>query len=64
MYFGKSDYIKTFGKISLGVSFAASCFLGYSFGTNPSHNEKPNIIFIMVDDLGWRDVGIFRGRTS
>ncbi len=57
MYLGKSDYIKTFGKISLGVSFAASCFSGYSFDTNLSHNEKPNIIFIMVDDLGWKDVG-------
>lgn len=49
--------MKIFGKISIGVSFAASCFSGYSFDTNPSLNEKPNIIFIMVDDLGWRDVG-------
>jgi hypothetical protein len=64
MCLGKSNYLKTLGKICFGVSFAASCFLGYSFDTNPSHNEKPNIIFIMVDDLGWRDVGIFRGRTS
>ncbi len=57
MYLGKSDYIKTFRKISFGVWFTASCFSGYSFDTNPSHNEKPNIIFIMVDDLGWKDVG-------
>ena len=39
-----------------------SLLLAVSFGFAPlqaATNAKPNIIFILVDDMGWTDVGCF-----
>ena len=37
----------------------ALCFLLFSLSANATGKEyvKPNIIFIMVDDVGWADFG-------
>ncbi|MQY80261.1 MAG: sulfatase-like hydrolase/transferase [Bacteroidetes bacterium] len=53
----KSVSLKTIRNIGLGVSFATLCVSGYSSENNTGQNEKPNFVFIMVDDLGWKDVG-------
>ncbi len=42
-----------------------SLLLAVSFGFAPlqaATNAKPNIIFILVDDMGWTDVGCFGGK--
>jgi len=38
------------------MKIALSCIL-FAFSVAVSAAEKPNIIFIMADDLGWKDVG-------
>ncbi len=38
------------------------CLIFYTCSTTEKAFEKPNIIFILVDDLGWKDVG-FMGST-
>jgi arylsulfatase A len=40
------------------LSFAIVCFLVFSHSaTAPAAVRKPNIVFFLVDDLGWSDVG-------
>ncbi len=53
----KSVSLKTIQNIGLGVLLTVTCVSGYSSETNTGQNEKPNFVFIMVDDLGWKDVG-------
>ena len=48
---------KTIRNIGLGVLLAVSNVSGCSPETITVPNEKTNIVFIMVDDMGWKDVG-------
>ena len=44
-------------KISSILKFLC-ILLGFSFGASPLRAaEKPNILLIVADDLGWKDVG-------
>jgi arylsulfatase A-like enzyme len=41
---------------SAGAGSAAALLYGFT-GCRPSTRRAPNFVFILVDDLGWRDVG-------
>jgi len=41
--------------IKIGV---LTLLLAISFTVN-AQNERPNFLFILVDDLGWTDVGVY-----
>src|SRR5579862_4783757 len=40
------------------AALLGSC-LQAALGAEPSHPTHQNIVFILVDDLGWRDLGCF-----
>ncbi len=41
---------------------AAAPFVGSTWRCAPARKDRPNFIFILVDDLGWRDVGFMGSR--
>lgn len=41
------------GRIKITISFFVFCATLFS----TAQQQKPNIVFIMADDLGWQDVG-------
>jgi len=46
---------------------SGSCIQSISFGNeiaNVSRKSKPNVIFILTDDLGWGDLGVFYQNES
>lgn len=42
--------------LSAAGAGSAALLLG-SFGCRPQARRPPNFVFILIDDLGWRDVG-------
>ena len=52
--FGRRDFLKT---LAVG---AGGAVLARAVGANPQENtpaKRPNIVFIIADDMGWADVG-------
>ena len=53
--YGRRDFIKT-----IGTCAAASLFPGTLFALSKiNHKRKPNIIFILADDMGWVDSALY-----
>lgn len=49
---GRREFLKT-----LGLGFGALAFSG--FKENFHSKKKPNFVFILIDDLGWRDLACY-----
>jgi hypothetical protein len=47
-------------KIEYLAVVLVACFSSCSFQDSAVAVDKPNIIFIMADDLGWQDVGYMK----
>lgn len=56
----RRDFIKALGALSLGLTTPS--FWGCRAREKALSGEKPNIVFILIDDLGWTDVGCYGSR--
>ncbi len=53
-YFERFKTRFIFTALIAGVVFAIECF-----GANVRQEERPNVVFILIDDFGWRDTGVY-----
>jgi len=42
---------------AIGALMSGSLLNSCKNNTSRSTNDKPNIVFIFIDDLGWKDIG-------
>jgi arylsulfatase len=54
----RREFLKTFGIATLALNFSASLFCAQN------QNKKPNIVFILADDMGWSDLGCYGGEIN
>ncbi|HOT49841.1 MAG TPA: sulfatase-like hydrolase/transferase, partial [Candidatus Hydrogenedentes bacterium] len=48
----RRDFLKAAG-------LGAACWAGHAWSAESPAVRRPNFVFILVDDLGWRDLGCF-----
>lgn len=46
-------------RMSVCVAFALCCGFGIFHQENAIASSRPNFVFILIDDLGWRDLGCY-----
>jgi arylsulfatase len=57
----RRDFLRSTGLAALALS---GCHTGKFTGNSKPGSEKPNIIFILADDLGWSDLGCYGGEIE
>ena len=61
----RSDYLLTIGLLVSFLCFSLSCNpIKDSSKKTKAENNRPNIILIMVDDMGWSDLGCYGGEVN
>ncbi len=48
----RRDFLK-----AMGMGLAAAAAPDVLLAAEPTAQKKPNIIFILIDDMGWKDAG-------
>jgi len=51
------------GKISLALATVAALFGAVGAPTAKAQGKKPNIVFILLDNVGWGDLSVYGGST-
>ena len=54
----RRDFLKCIGGCAAGAVWTGAA----GAASKPTNRQRPNIVFFMIDDMGWRDVG-FMGST-
>jgi arylsulfatase A-like enzyme len=51
------------GKISLALATVAALFVAVGAPTAKAQGQRPNIVFILLDNVGWGDLSVYGGGT-
>ena len=58
--FNRREFLKTTG-LGLVSTAVSNPFLSYA---QRPHGGRPNILLILVDDMGWSDIGCYGGEVN
>lgn len=57
----RRDFLRAAGAGAMSLAMGG-CAGGLAGSANTSSEERPNIVFIIVDDMGWADLGCYGGK--
>ncbi|MHC4230956.1 MAG: twin-arginine translocation signal domain-containing protein, partial [Planctomycetota bacterium] len=55
----RRDFLKTIGLGAAALALPGCANAGEARGKTNKANRKPNIVFILIDDMGWMDIGCY-----
>jgi len=56
---GRREFLQNAGRSALGVVGSAYVMRSGAAWADARRKDKPNIVFILIDDLGWRDLSCY-----